>query len=67
MYTVQVWVNHAVLCSEDGNWTSGSIVCRVPGQPTGPHDWGVVVDSEREVDEIDPSDLNNSEWHQLQV
>lgn len=67
MYTVQVWVNHAVLCSEDGNWASGSIVCRVPGQPAGPHDWGVVVDSEREVDETDPSELNNAEWHQLQV
>ena len=67
MYTVQVWVNHAVLCSEDGNWTSGSIVCQVPGQPAGPHDWGVVVDSEREVDETDSSDLNNGEWHQLQV
>ncbi|MCU0281437.1 MAG: hypothetical protein MUE66_06350, partial [Acidimicrobiia bacterium] len=67
MYTVQVRVNHAVLCSEDGNWASGSIVCQVPGQPAGPHDWGVVVDSEREVDETDSNEFNNSEWHQLQV
>lgn len=67
MYTVQVWVNRAVLCSEDGNWTSGSIVCQVPGQPAGPHYWGVAVDSEREVDESDPGEHNNSEWHQLQV
>jgi hypothetical protein len=60
-------MNRAVLCSQDGDWTSGSIVCPVPAQPAGVHDWGVYVDAEDEVEESDPIDGNNGKWGQLQL